>query len=86
LAHFGVQNPLLDPVIELHDSDGALIASNDNWQEDSAAGVVEQLDLAPPEAHEAALSRRLPAGNYTAIMRGVADGTGIGLVEVYHVR
>jgi hypothetical protein len=37
----------------------------------------------PPRATEAAIIATLPPGNYTAIVTGVANTTGIGLVEVY---
>ena len=33
LGGMGVSSPLQDPTLELHDKDGAIIASNDDWRE-----------------------------------------------------
>ncbi len=38
LGSAGVAGALQDPTLELHDSDGALIASNDNWRDDAGSG------------------------------------------------
>jgi hypothetical protein len=85
LASFGVSNPLSDPVLEIHDSHGSLIASNDNWQDNNNAIDVQLNGLAPPNALESALVLHLPAGEYTAIVRGANGATGNALVEVYHL-
>jgi hypothetical protein len=85
LGSFGVSQPLADPVLTIYDSHGALIATNDNWQDDNKATYVQRNGLAPPNALESALALRLPAGSYTAIVRGVNGGTGNALLEVYHL-
>jgi arylsulfate sulfotransferase len=85
LASFGVNQPLSDPILTIYDSHGAVIASNDNWQQDTNAIYVQRNGLAPPNALESALALRLPAGVYTAIVRGVNGATGNALLEVYHL-
>ncbi len=74
---------LSDPTIELHDSTGALIASNDNWGQSADANAIAALGLAPNDALESALLAQLAPGSYTTILRGTNSGTGIGLVELY---
>jgi sugar lactone lactonase YvrE len=77
---------LQDPVLELHDGNGALLVSNDNWSNDAAAADIQALDLAPRDPRESALSRALPPGAYTAILSGNAGTTGVGLIEVYNLQ
>jgi len=91
LAHHGVPNVLADPTLELHDGTGALIASNDNWHETIIGGIItsqQWVDIlnsgyVPGDTRESAIIAELPAGNYTAIVRGVNATTGVALVEVY---
>ena len=91
LSQFGVPNPLADPTLELHDSTGALIASNDNWMTTIIGGIITSDQVqdirdsghAPTDPSESAIIATLPPGNYTAIVRGVNETTGVGLVEVY---
>jgi cyclophilin family peptidyl-prolyl cis-trans isomerase len=87
LAAGGITNFLADPKLEVHDSTGATIASNDNWQTDPNQQTVADLDLAPGDPNEAAILLTLPANStgigYTVIVSGAGTGTGIGLVELY---
>jgi N-acetylneuraminic acid mutarotase len=91
LSRFGVPNVLVDPTLELHDSTGALIASNDNWQHTTIGGIITRDQVrdiqnsghAPADPSESAIIADMPGGNYTAIVRGVSDTTGVALVEVY---
>jgi hypothetical protein len=91
LTQYGVPNPLADPTLELHDSTGALIASNDNWQHTIIGGIITSDQVAairasghaPGDPSESAIIANLPPGNYTAIVRGVNNTTGVALVEVY---
>jgi plastocyanin/uncharacterized protein YggT (Ycf19 family) len=91
LTQFGVPNVLANPTLELHDGAGAVIASNDNWQTTILGGIIthDQVQeilntgLAPADTRESAIIANLPAGNYTAIVRGVSSTTGVALVEVY---
>jgi len=73
---------LRDPYLEVHDSTGAIIASNDDWQDGDKLAILES-GVAPTEKKEAAVVLTLNPGNYTAIVSGVGGTTGIGLVEVY---
>jgi hypothetical protein len=91
LTQFGVPNVLADPTLELHNGTGALIASNNNWQTTIIGGIIMNDQVmailntgrAPTDGRESAIIANLPAGNYTAIVRGVNGTTGIALVEVY---
>jgi hypothetical protein len=83
LALHGVSQPLSNPVITVYDSTGAEIATNDNWLDNINWIDVRKNSLSPPNEQESALVLHLPAGAYTAIVRGANDGTGTGLVEVY---
>lgn len=81
----GAQVPgvLTDPVLQLHDAGGRIIANNDNWRENANAAEINDSGLVPNSDSEAALLQTLAPGSYTAAMRGANDGSGIGLVEVY---
>ena len=76
---------LEDPVLELYDSTGALVATNDNWMDNSAENqtILTDNNLAPTEDAESALVANLDPGAYTAIVRGAGDTTGVALVEAY---
>src|SRR5262249_28579475 len=84
LGQYGVSDPL-------HDGTGALIGRNDNWQTTIIGGIIthDQVQeiinsgLAPGDPRESAIIVNLPAGNYTAIVRGVSNTTGVALVEIY---
>jgi len=82
LAQHGITNPLLDPTLELHNGNGAVIAFDDNWK-DSQQAEVEATGLAPSDDRESAIVRTLVPGNYTAIVRGKNNTIGVALVEVY---
>jgi len=89
LADFGVTDPLIDPVLELRDVNGALVAMNDDWETDpppdNYSAEVTAAGLAPSNQSESAIFANLTNGLYTAIVSG-KDGTiGTGLIEVYHV-
>jgi hypothetical protein len=71
-----------NPRLELHDGNGALFAANDDWRDDQEAEIIAT-GLAPSNNVESAIVRTLPPGNYTAIVRGANDTTGVALVEVY---
>ena len=82
LGRFGLSGVLSDPTLTIFDSNGTAIASNDNWRDDVNAIDVQKNALSPPNERESALVLHLPAGAYTAVVRGVNGGTGIGLAEV----
>lgn len=84
LTEQGIAAPLADPVLELHDANGKLIASNDNWRS-SQQSEITATSLAPPDNRESAILATLAPGNYTAIVNGANNGTGVALVEVYNL-
>jgi probable HAF family extracellular repeat protein len=85
LSDLGVPGVLPDTMLELHDGNGALIASNDNWRSDHEAEIIAT-SLSPSRDAESALVSTLVPGNYTAILRGVNATTGVGLIEVYQLQ
>jgi hypothetical protein len=74
---------LINPVLELHDGSGNLVSSNDDWMNSPQFSAINASGLAPPSSLESAILATLSPGNYTAIVRGVNNAMGIGLVEVY---
>ncbi len=87
LSDQGVANALPDSTLELHDKDGALLASNDNWQDDPAqAAQILAAGFAPHDDLEAVILTTLPPGLYSAIVSGKGGATGIGLVEIYNLQ
>jgi hypothetical protein len=85
LGSFGVSEPPSDPVLTIYDSNGSVIATNDNWQDGNNALDVQRNRLAPPNVVESAIVLRLPPGAYTAVVRGANGATGNALAEVYHL-
>jgi hypothetical protein len=85
LTNFGVNNVLGDPTLELRDSNGAMLRSNDNWR-DQQQTAVEQTGLQPNDSSEAAILSDLAPGAYTAIVAGKGGATGVALIEVYSIR
>ncbi len=84
LAGNGLGAVLQDPTLDLVDSNGNLVASDNDWR-DSQAGIIASVGLAPDDDREAALFAHLAAGAYTVVVRGNGGTTGIGLVEVYSI-
>jgi hypothetical protein len=84
LANFGVSNALGDPVLQLHDGNGELIAINYDWG-DTQEAEISATGLAPSNNLESAILRDLAPGAYTAIVRGLNETTGVALVEVYNL-
>jgi hypothetical protein len=90
LTHYGVPNALANPTLELHDQ-FQLLGSNDNWMTTVIGGIITSDQVhnimasghAPTDQRESAIIATLRPGNYTAIVRGVNNTTGVGLVEVY---
>jgi hypothetical protein len=82
LANFGITNPLAHPTLELHDANGVVIAANDNWKSTQQALIIAT-GKAPPDDLESAIVRALGPGNYTAVVSGINNTTGVALLEVY---
>ncbi len=75
---------LADPTLELRDGNGALILANNDWQDNAAqAAEITAAGLALTNNLESGIAATLPPGLYTALLAGLNNGTGIGLVEVY---
>ena len=91
LGQYGVPDFLADPTLELHDGTGALIGSNDSWLHTIIGGIITSDQVrdirnsghAPTDGRESAIIAELPAGNYTAIIRGVNNTMGVALAEIY---
>jgi subtilisin-like proprotein convertase family protein len=84
LAQFGVPNVLADPVLELHGPGSFVTITNDNWRQTQEVEI-QATGIPPSNNLEAAIDATLPAGAYTAIVRGNGNGTGVSLIEVYEI-
>ena len=80
-----ISNRLEDPTLELHDGDGALVDSNDDWR-DSQESEIQATGLAPGDDRESAILATIGQGNHTAIVRGKDGTTGVALVEAYQLQ
>jgi uncharacterized protein YkwD len=84
-----IAGKMQNPTLQLLNSQGTELAFNDNWKTrsdgSSQQAEVEATTVAPPNDFESAIVFDLPANgaNYTAIVRGAANTTGIAVVEVY---
>jgi serine protease AprX len=84
LTVFGVPNALANPTLELRDNNAALLASNDDWQSDPAqAAELTAAGLAPTNASESGIAITLGPGQYTALLAGQGNTSGVGVIEVY---
>ena len=81
LAH-GVSDALLDPTLELYDSNGDLLGFNDNWRTTQQSEIIATT-VAPTDDREAAIVATLPPGAYSSIVHGANGTAGVALVEVY---
>jgi hypothetical protein len=79
-----VKGKLQDTILELHDSNGST-RTNDDWRATQEAEIIATT-IPPADNRESAMIATLPAGNYTAVVRGKNDTTGVGLVEAYNVQ
>jgi hypothetical protein len=86
LAAFGIASPLADPMISLvRSSDQGVVASNDDWQSDANAALLQAAGFAPTNNLESGIYITLQPGAYTAIVSGFQGATGVGVVGVYRV-
>ncbi len=91
LANHDVMDPLADPTLEVHNSNGDVIASNDNWADDPNSGTISDDGLNPDDPAESALLLIPSPDGYTAIVRSAdtsstGASSGIALVEVYNLQ
>jgi uncharacterized protein GlcG (DUF336 family) len=82
LSRFGINHPLADPMLEIHNANGAMITTNDDWGNSQFAEISANA-LAPSDPRESAILGWLPSGAYTAVVRGKNQTTGLGLIEAY---
>jgi hypothetical protein len=91
LVNYGISNGLPNPIVELHNADGALVVANDNWKtndqtQESQEADVNATTIPPTNSFESAIIATLAPGTYTAVLRGKGGGKGIGLLEIYHLQ
>jgi hypothetical protein len=91
LQSAGVAGALANPLLELHDASGATLATNDNWKVNASDGSSQQAEIEattipPTNDLESAILASLPPGNYTAIVRGTGNSSGVSLVEFYNLK
>lgn len=82
LSGSGVPGALADPTMELRSGAGALVASNNNWRQTQQAEIIAS-NVPPSNDLESAIVATLEPGDYTAIVRGQGNTSGVGLVEIY---
>ena len=85
LTAAGVPGALQDPTLALYDAFGALLESNDNWRSKQEPQIIAT-GIPPSDNRESAILSTLPPGNYTAIVRGSGNTTGVALVEIYQLQ
>lgn len=85
LAAAGVAGALLNPSVTLYNSASQPIAQNDDFAQNNGTDLaaIAAKNLTPTDGRESAIYQVLPPGAYTAIVSGVGNTTGVGLVEVY---
>ncbi len=91
LAPFGITDALANPTLEIHDASGAIIASNNDWKITQVGGIItgdqsteiSASQLAPSNDLESAIIAVLAPGSYTAVVRGVNNTVGTGVVDAY---
>ena len=77
----GISDPLVDPVLELHQP-GVATVTNDNWR-DTQEEEIEDTGIPPGHDVESAILITLQPGVYTAQLREKNGEPGVGLVEVF---
>ncbi|HYJ03794.1 MAG TPA: hypothetical protein VEX43_01580, partial [Chthoniobacterales bacterium] len=84
LGTHGVSGALSDPMLEVYNANGGLLAHDDDWRMFQQQQLIDS-GLAPADDRESAMLLYLQPGAYTAIVRGKNNGIGVGLVEVYNL-
>jgi len=91
LRQFGITDALANPTLEIHDSSGATVATNNDWKNTQVgglitgdqAGEISSSGLAPTDDLESAIIANLAPGSYTAVVRGVNNTSGTGIVDAF---
>lgn len=81
LAGAGISGTMSDPVLQLIDSSGGVVAANDSWN--VAGEEISAYGIAPDDPWEAALVLTLDPGSYSAIVSDQSGAGGVGLFELY---
>jgi hypothetical protein len=84
LKQFGIPNTLEDPKLELHDGQGGVVATNDNW-EDTQGDAIKATGIPPGHALDAAVLKSLSPGAYTVVVKGNNNTTGVAVVDGYQL-
>ena len=85
LSASGVSGALQDTILELHDSSGSLVASNDDWRT-TQEQAIKDTTVPPSDDRESAIVATLQPCAYTAVVKGKNDSTGVALVEIYNMQ
>lgn len=85
LADEGIAHPLADPTLELHNANGTLVTTNDNWRDSQQLEILAS-GIAPKNDLESSIIANLTPGSYTAIVSGAGGKTGLALVEIYNLQ
>jgi hypothetical protein len=80
----GIGNALQDPTLELHDGQGGIVATNDNWQ-DTQEDAIKQTTIPPGDPNESAILQSLSPGAYTAVVKGKNGTSGVAVVDGYQL-
>jgi hypothetical protein len=80
----GIGNALQDPTLELHDGQGGIVATNDNWQ-DTQEDAIKQTTIPPSDPKESAILQSLSPGAYTVVVKGKNGTTGVAVVDAYQL-
>jgi CSLREA domain-containing protein len=93
LVAFGITDALPNPTLEIHDANNgnAIVATNDDWKTTQPGGLITAdqsaeiaaSGVAPGNDLESAIIANLPPGSYTAVVRGVGNSVGTGVVDAY---
>jgi hypothetical protein len=84
LTQFGISGAMSDPTLELRNSSGTLLASNNNWQ-DTQSSQIQATGAAPSNYWESAIVASLAPGSYTATLKGNGGTTGVAVCEIYDI-
>ncbi|MDO8541377.1 MAG: putative Ig domain-containing protein [Opitutaceae bacterium] len=88
LTMFGVGAALADVTLKIY-RDGQLVAENDDWTsatvENTSAAAASGAFALAAGSKDAAIVLTLEPGSYTAVVSGVGNAAGAGLVEVYEL-
>ncbi|HVF73348.1 MAG TPA: Calx-beta domain-containing protein [Chthoniobacterales bacterium] len=91
LTQFGINDALANPTLEIRDGTNTVVATNNDWRNTQVGGIItsdqaaeiEGSGLAPTNDFESAIIANLVPGSYTAVVRGVSDTVGTGIVDAY---